>query len=79
MRGVLHRGCNSMLGKVENHRRIAKLTDIRALAAFAKGLVPYLYKKVSDDQPFYPTHRTADQKRELRNKRARAARASRAG
>ena len=29
--------------------------------------------------PFYPTHRTEDEKRELRNKRARAARAKKKG
>jgi hypothetical protein len=25
-RGVLHRGVNSMLGKIENHRKLAQLT-----------------------------------------------------
>lgn len=62
-----------MLGKIENHRRIAKLTDIVRLAAFAKGVVQYLHKRVPDDAPAYPTHRTADEKRLLRNKRARIA------
>lgn len=66
-----------MLGKVENHRRIAALSDIGRLSAFSKGLVPYLYKKLPDDTPLYPTHRTADQKRVLRNKRATAARRAR--
>lgn len=77
MRGVLHRGCNSGLGKIENFRRLYGLTDIRRLTAFLNGVVPYLYRKETDDTPFYPTHRTADQKRELRNKRARAATAAR--
>ena len=77
MRGVLHRGCNSGLGKVENFRRLYGLTDIRRLTSFLHGIVPYLYRKVSDDSPFYPTYRTADQKRDLRNKRARVARAAR--
>src|SRR5574337_656301 len=43
-RGVLHRGCNSMLGKIENHRRIAKLMTAEDLARFLRGVVQYLYK-----------------------------------
>lgn len=77
MRGVLHRGCNSALGKIENHRRIAGLTDIRRLTAFLHGVVPYVYQKVPESAPLYHTYRSADEKRELRNKRARAATAAR--
>ena len=62
-----------MLGKIENHRRIAKLTSAESLAAFLQGVVPYLY---SDGLGvLYPTFRTADEKRERTNARRRKARA----
>jgi len=76
MRGVLHRGCNAMLGHIENNRPRHKLTSIPRLTRFLAGVVGYLYRKRSDDTPLYPTHKTPDQKRELRNKRARRARAA---
>ena len=76
LRGVLHRGCNAMLGHIENNRPRHKLTSIPRLSKFLAGVVPYLYAKRPDDTPLYPTHRTADEKRELRNKRARRARAA---
>lgn len=76
LRGVLHRGCNAMLGHIENNRPRHRLTGIARLTKFLTRVVPYLYAKRGDDTPLYPTHRTADQKRELRNKRARAARAA---
>lgn len=76
MRGVLHRGCNAMLGHIENNRPRHKLTSIPRLAKFLANVITYLYAKRPDDTPLYPTHRTADEKRELRNKRARRARAA---
>lgn len=77
MRGVLHRGCNAMLGHLENNRPRHKLTSIVRFTRFLSNVVPYLSAKRPDDTPLYPSHRTPDQKRELRNKRARAARAAR--
>lgn len=76
MRGVLHRSCNSMLGKLENNRARYGLKDIVQFTRFLAGVVQYLYTKRPDDTPYYPTHRTPDQKRELRNARARRARAA---
>lgn len=76
IRGVLHRGCNAMLGHIENNRPRHKLTSIVRLTKFLAGLVAYLYRKRPDDTPLYPSHRTADEKRDLRNKRARTARAA---
>jgi hypothetical protein len=76
IRGVLHRGCNAMLGHIENNRPRHKLTSIPRLTKFLANVVQYLYRKRPDDAPLYPTHRTADEKRELRNKRARRARAA---
>lgn len=73
-RGVLHRGCNSMLGKIENHMRIAKLTSALALTQFLHGVVPYMH---SDGLGvLYPTHRTEEDKRLRANKLARARRAA---
>lgn len=76
MRGVLHRGCNSMLGVIENNRPRYMLTSIVRLTKFLAGVVQYLYTKRPDDTPLYPSHRTADEKRDLRNLRARRARAA---
>jgi hypothetical protein len=74
VRGVLHRGCNSMLGKIENHRRIAKLTSTEALAAFLQGVLPYLSKDGLG--VLYPSFRTAEEKRLRTNARRRKARAA---
>lgn len=74
VRGVLHRGCNSMLGKIENHRRVAKLTTDAALAAFLQGVIPYLHQDGLG--VLYPTYRTAEEKRERTNARRRKARAA---
>lgn len=73
-RGVLHRGCNSMLGKIENHRRIAKLMSAEDLARFLRGVVQYLYKPGLG--VLYHTHRTAEEKRLRTNARRRKARAA---
>lgn len=77
MRGVLHRSCNSMLGKIENARARYGMKGDTHLHRFLRGILPYLAAAArADDAPYYPTYRTADEKRELRNKRARAARAA---
>ena len=76
-RGVLHRGCNAMLGHIENNGPRNYLTKASTrLPRFLNGVVPYLYLR-REDAPLYPAYRTADEKRELRNKRARQARAAR--
>lgn len=75
VRGVLHRGCNSMLGKIENHMRIAKLTHAPTMSAFLQGVVPYLHKREYTGV-LYPTHRTEEDKRLRRNKLARKRRAA---
>lgn len=73
VRGVLHRGCNSLLGKVENN---APRYGVRDLLAFCGGLASYLRKHMTNITGYlHPTHRTPDEKRLLRNKRARVVRA----
>jgi hypothetical protein len=67
-RGVLHRGVNSMLGKIENHRKIAQLTGDADLHRFLIGVVKYLSQARLGVR--YPTHRDAEEKRVRRNKLA---------
>lgn len=75
VRGVLHRGCNSMLGHLENNAPRYFLTGVARLSKFLARILPYQHKAHGD--VFYPTHRTADEKRLLKNKRATAARKAR--
>lgn len=74
VRGVLHRSCNALLGKVENNYRRYGLQN---LAAFCNGLAPYLQKHVTNVTGLiHPTHKTEEQKRERRNTLARKRRAA---
>lgn len=75
IRGVLHRGCNAMLGVIENGRARYQLRDLPRLLRLLRAIPEYISRR-RVDAPLYPTHRTEDEKRELRNKRARAARAA---
>lgn len=75
IRGVLHRGCNAMLGVIENGRARYQLRDLPRLLRMLKAIPEYISRR-RDDAPLYPSYRTEDQKRDLRNKRARAARAA---
>lgn len=73
-RGVLHRGCNALLGKVENNYKRYAVPNVNA---FLHGASTYLTRHafLPDDPVVYPTHKTADEKRAARNAKARAARA----
>lgn len=74
VRGVIHRGCNSLLGKVENN---AGRYGVHALYAFCHGLAPYLQKHaVNITGLIHNTFKTADEKRLARNAKARKARAA---
>lgn len=77
-RAVLHRGCNAMLGHIENNAPRNKLTDplklakmLGSVASYRACYAPHLIGHL----PLHPTFKTDDEKRLLRNKRARAARA----
>ena len=74
IRGVLHRGVNSLLGKIENNYRRYGLT-IPIVRALAPSLAEYITKDYSH-MPIYPTHKTEDEKRERRNALARKRRAA---
>ena len=74
IRGVIHRGANSLLGKLENnHKRYG--VSLPQVIAMGEGLREYLSKDYSG-QPYHYTHRTEDEKREARNSRARKLRAA---
>lgn len=74
VRAVLHRGCNAMLGHIENNRARNYLKGGR-LFRMLRAVEGYLSKDYSQ-QPHHPTFRTEDEKRERRNKAARARRAA---
>ena len=73
IRGVLHRGVNSLLGKIENsYRRFG--VSLPMVTAMTAGIQEYLARD-QGCSPVYPKHRTEEEKRERRNKLAREARA----
>lgn len=73
VRGVVHRGANSLLGKLENN---AARYGVRDIGVFTNGVAAYLRKHmVNITGLLHPTHKSPDEKRDLRNKRARASRA----
>jgi hypothetical protein len=73
-RAVICRWCNAILGKLENWAvRIGQGIDP---LMFLDNAADYLLgKKVIYKGAIYPTHKTEDEKRLLKNKRARVARA----
>lgn len=74
VRGTLHNGCNALLGKIENNY---KRYGVVNLAAFLAGTASYLQRHTTNQTGYlHPTHKDDDERRELRNKRARAARAA---
>ena len=73
IRGVIHRGVNSLLGKLENgYRRYGVSRPM--MYAMGTGLRSYL-ERDHRVNPIYPTHKTPDEKRLVRNAKARADRA----
>jgi len=73
VRAVLHRGCNSLLGKLENN---AARYGVRDIGVFTSGVAQYLRNHmVNITGLLHPSHKSPDEKRELRNKRARVSRA----
>lgn len=73
VRGVLHRCCNSLLGKIENN---APRYGVRNIPAFVNGVAGYLQAHLTNITGYlHPSHKTDEEKRLLRNKRARVARA----
>ncbi|AMM44719.1 endonuclease [Xanthomonas phage f30-Xaj] len=72
VRGVLHRGCNALLGRVENN---APRYGVRDVFAFASGIATYLRQHMTNITGYlHPTHKTEDEKRIARNAKARKTR-----
>lgn len=82
MRDVLHRSCNSALGKIEN---ALKRCGVKQPAAFLAGAWPYLQKHEAGPNSqvfapvYHPSHKTPEEKRALKNLRARKKRAAKKG
>jgi hypothetical protein len=71
IRAVLHRWCNSVLGKVEHYT--GRLGQGRDKHTFIKNVVPYLERPGKG--VMYYSHKTEDEKRLAKNAKARRARA----
>lgn len=74
IRGVLHRGCNSMLGVIENNRPRYLLVGSRLFTMLSR--VEAYLNADNTAKPTYPTHRTPEEKRVRTNLRAKKARAT---
>jgi hypothetical protein len=69
IRTVLHRGCNAMLGKIENNMARNRLS-IERLNTFALNLVDYLKREYEDIvHPTYQTPRERKMKTAYKKKR----------
>ncbi len=60
IRTVLHRGCNALLGKIENNLARNKITPSR-LEAICESLFEYVTREYPP--VLHPTHRTGPRKR----------------
>lgn len=60
LRQVLHRGCNSLLGKIENSMPRSRV-DIRRLEGIAHNLVNYL--TTTHTEILHPTHKTPEERK----------------
>lgn len=76
IRGVLHRSCNAAEGKISNAaaRWGAKSSSYADVIEYLQSLVEYLKRPGAG--MIYPMHKTADEKRDAVNKKAREARAA---
>lgn len=70
VRGTAHRSCNALLGKVENNAARFGLPRDR-MPAFLQGVGKYLLlHKTNITGMLHPTHKTEDEKRIAKNKKA---------
>jgi hypothetical protein len=65
IRCVLHRGCNSMLGKIENNMPRSRMSQQR-LKTFARNLVDYITSTHTD--LLHPTHKEPKMKTSYKKK-----------
>lgn len=76
IRGLLHRSCNAAEGKISNAaaRWGAKSSSYADIIPYLKNLVAYL--ELPPKNLIYPMHKTPDEKKDDRNRKAREARAA---
>jgi hypothetical protein len=76
IRGVLHRSCNAAEGKISNAaaRWGAKSSNYEDIIPYLENLVKYLKQPARN--VIYPMHKTPDEKKDDRNRRAREVRAA---
>lgn len=74
VRGVIHRGVNSLLGKIENAHKMYGVS-LPMVYAMGKGLEAYLTQDHTL-HPLHSTHKTTEEKRIRRNTLARKRRAA---
>jgi hypothetical protein len=67
LRKVLHRGCNAMLGKIENNMARNRM-DMNRLEIWANNLVGYINQTHTD--VIHPTHLTPEE-RKMKKKKGR--------
>lgn len=70
IRGVLCRNCNGIEGKINNLANRAKRT-LSKKDWLGKLILYWIKHEVDQTRLYYPSHKTEDEKRELRNKKAR--------
>lgn len=74
VRGSICRGCNSLLGKLENN---APRFGVKDIIKWAYGAAKYLERnQVFHSGLYHPKHMTEDEKRLKRNEKARSKRAT---
>jgi Recombination endonuclease VII len=62
IRAVLHRGCNAMLGKIENNSARNQITDV---ATYLRNAADYIeLHRTAQTELLHPTHFTAQEKKE---------------
>lgn len=78
IRGAVHRGCNSLLGNLENNApRFGIPTDSPQFFAFLHGSAGYLQRNTTCHTGLiHPLYKDENEKREIRNKKARIKRAA---
>ena len=65
IRKVLHRGCNALLGKIENNMARNKV-DIVRLKQLTANLIDYI--TTQHTEILHPTHKTPEEKKHARKK-----------
>lgn len=61
IRGVLHRGCNALLGKVENNMPRNQV-NLERLAKFAENLIKYLTDDAKSEL-LHPTYKSPEERK----------------